>query len=184
MNLELLSLLSGIASSGPPSPTIAIVGFSYGGYAALVGLTFTPDMFACGVDVSGPPDLESLLKSVPKTWKLHKPFWYKFVGDPEIAEDVRIMRAKSPLFRAEALKRPLLIVHGLNDPRVTRKDVKRMISALRKHGRQVEYLEFVDEGHSINRWDNKIRFYRRLEDFLAKHLVGRSGGFNLSQWEM
>lgn len=162
---------------------IGIFGGSYGGYAVLVGLTFTPDIFACGVDVSGPTNLVTLVRSFPEHWEFGKSLWYKYVGNPAKPEDVKIMEAKSPLFRVEKIKRPLLIVHGQNDPRVKRKDVKKMISSLRKAGKRVEYLEFVYEGHSITQWSSKITFYRKLEDFLAKHLGGRTGGFSFSQWQ-
>ena len=158
---------------------IGIFGFSYGGYATLVGLTFTPDTFACGVNVFGMSNLVTTLESTPKYWKNWMPFFYKYVGDPKIPEDRKIMEAKSPLFRVDQIKKPLLIVQGANDVRVPQKESDQIVSALKKSGKEVQYILFPDEGHSIRNWQNKITFYRELEDFFAEHLGGRSGGFDV-----
>lgn len=160
---------------------IGICGRSYGGYAALVGLTFTPDTFACGVDMFGMSDLVSSSKpdAFPKYWKHWIPIWYKYVGNPNNAEDRRIMEAKSPLFLVEQIKRPLLIAQGANDPRVKQQESDQMVSAMKKAGKEVEYILFSDEGHGFSHWKNRLVFFRKMEDFLAKHLGGRSAGFDL-----
>ena len=158
---------------------IGVYGHSYGGYATLVGLTFTPETFACGVDAVGPSNLVTLLESVPKYWKHWMGYWYKYVGTPKNPEDRREMEEKSPLFRVSGIKRPLLIAQGGNDPRVKKKESDQIVSAMREAGKEVEYLLFSDEGHSFTHWKNRLVFYRKVEDFLAKHLGGRSAGFDL-----
>jgi dipeptidyl aminopeptidase/acylaminoacyl peptidase len=157
---------------------IAIAGGSYGGYAALVGLTFTPDVFACGVDVFGPSNLVSLLENFPDYWKPWMRFWYKYVGDPGNPAERHKMEAKSPLFRVDRITRPLLIAQGANDVRCTRLESDQMVAALQGAGKEVEYILFPNEGHSLTHWKNVLVFTRRIEDFLAKHLGGRSAGFD------
>jgi len=157
---------------------IAIAGGSYGGYAALVGLTFTPETFACGVDVFGLSNLVSLLESFPDYWKPWMPFWYEYVGDPRDPTDRRIMIAKSPLFRVDQITRPLLIVHGANDVRARQQESDQMVAAMRRAGKEVEYIVFQHEGHGLTHWKTVLVFFRRLEDFLAKHLGGRSNGLD------
>lgn len=157
---------------------IGIFGYSYGGYATLVGLTFTPDTFACGVDVFGISNLVSFSESVPKYWKSWMPFWYKYVGNPNNPEERYRMEAKSPLFRVAQIKRPLLIAQGANDVRVKQQESDQIVSALRKAGKEVEYILFPDEGHGFSNWKNRLAFNRKMEDFLAKHLGGRSAGFD------
>jgi len=157
---------------------IAIFGSSYGGYATLVGLTFTPDIFACGVDVFGVSNLVTFMQSVPKYWKNRMPYWYKYVGNPNDPEDRRRMKAQSPLFRVDQIKRPLLIVQGANDARVKQQESDQIVTAMREAGKAVEYIIFQNEGHSLRKWQNRIIFYRKLEDFLAGHLGGRSAGFD------
>lgn len=157
---------------------ICISGGSYGGYATLVGMTFTPDVFACGVDVVGPSNLVTLLKNSPSYWKNSMPFWYKFVGNPDNPRDRKKMESQSPLFKVNAVKNPLLIVQGANDPRVKQQESDQIVKALRASGKEVEYLLFKDEGHGIRKWTNNLIYKRKLEDFLAKHLGGRSAGFD------
>lgn len=159
---------------------ICIYGASYGGYATLVGLTFTPDVFACGVDIVGMSNLVTLLELAPPYWKLSLPYWYKYVGDPRRPEDRRRMEARSPLFRADQVKRPLLIIHGANDARVKQQESDQMVGALRKAGKEVEYVVFPDEGHRspYGNWKNILNRQKRIEDFLAGHLGGRSAGFD------
>lgn len=120
---------------------VAIYGGSYGGYAALVGLTFTPDVFACGISLNGPSNLITLIKSFPDYWK---PFlnssWYRFVGNPDNPKDVEDMKARSPFFFVEKIKRPLLIAQGANDVRVTKSETDQMVKVLRESGKEVEYM--------------------------------------------
>lgn len=157
---------------------ICISGGSYGGYATLVGMTFTPDVFACGVDVVGMSNLVTLIKNVPAYWKHGMPFWYKYVGNPDNPEDKKDMESRSPLFKVNAVKNPLMIVQGANDPRVTQLESDQIVKALRASGKEVEYLLFKDEGHGIRKWTNNLVYHRKMEDFLAKHLGGRSAGFD------
>ncbi len=157
---------------------ICIMGGSYGGYATLVGMTFTPDVFACGVDIVGPSNLVTLTENVPKYWKNGMPYWYKYVGRPDDPAQRKDMEARSPLFKVGAVINPLLIVQGANDPRVTQLESDQIVKALRDNGKEVEYLLFENEGHGISRWQNNLTYHRRVEDFLAKHLGGRSAGFD------
>ena len=161
--------------------SICISGGSYGGYATLVGMTFTPDVFACGIDVVGPSNLVSLLKNTPPYWKNGLPFWYKYVGNPEVPAERKDMENRSPLFKVDHVKNPLLIVQGANDPRVKQQESDQMVKALRQSGKDVEYLLFEDEGHGIRKWTNNLKFQRRVEEFLARNLGGRSNGFDYYQ---
>ncbi|MDQ3254648.1 MAG: S9 family peptidase [Acidobacteriota bacterium] len=153
---------------------VGIMGGSYGGYATLVGLTFTPELFAAGVDIVGPSNLASLIKSFPPYWK---PFmsisWTPFVGDPENPKEKADMEARSPLFKIDRIKAPLLIGQGANDPRVTQAESDQMVEAMRKAGKQVEYIIFTDEGHGFARPENRLFFNAKTEEFLAKHIGGR-----------
>lgn len=157
---------------------ICIMGGSYGGYATLVGITFTPDVFACGVDIVGPSNLVTLTENAPKYWKNFMPFWYKYVGHPDDPVQRKDMEARSPLFKVDAVKKPLLIVQGANDPRVTQLEADQIVKALRDAGKEVEYILFQNEGHGIQRWQNDLTYHRSIESFLAKHLGGRDAGFD------
>ncbi len=180
MHTDLIDGVKWAVAQGIADPDkIAIFGFSYGGYATLVGLTFTPDIFACGVDVFGMSNLVTFTRSVPEYWKNWMPYWYKYVGNPTNPEDISRMESKSPLFRVDQINRPLLIVQGANDARVKQQESDQIVAAMRKAGKEVEYILFQNEGHSIRNWQNRVIFYRGLEDFLAKHLGGRSAGFDL-----
>ncbi len=167
-----------VATGVADKDKVCISGGSYGGYATLVGMTFTPDVFACGVDVVGMSNLVSLIENVPAYWKNYMPFWYKFIGNPNNPKDRKDMQSRSPLFKVAAVKNPLMIVQGANDPRVTQKESDQIVKALRDSGKEVEYLLFKDEGHGIKKWTNNMKFQRKMEDFLAKHLGGRSAGFD------
>ena len=153
---------------------VAIYGGSYGGYATLVGLTFTPEVFACGVDYVGPSSLITLIESFPPYWR---PFlegtWYRFVGDPQDPEDRAELEAKSPLNRVDRIEDPLLIVQGANDPRVTKRESDQMAIALRDRGVKVEYLVAPNEGHGFANADNRMALYRSMETFLGECLGGR-----------
>jgi dipeptidyl aminopeptidase/acylaminoacyl peptidase len=179
MHTDLIDGVDWAVAKGIADPQkIAIFGGSYGGYATLVGLTFTPDIFACGVDVFGVSNLITFMQSVPKYWKNWMPYWYKYVGNPNDPEDRRRMKAKSPLFRVDQIKRPLLIIQGAHDARVKQQESDQIVTAMREASKEVEYILFEDEGHSLRNWQNRIIFYRKLEDFLAGHLGGRSAGFD------
>jgi dipeptidyl aminopeptidase/acylaminoacyl peptidase len=149
---------------------VAIFGGSYGGYAALVGATFTPDVFACAVDIVGPSNLVTMLRSMPPYWApLGKMFALR-VGD--VTKEQEFLKSRSPLFKADRIKIPLLIAQGANDPRVKRAESEQIVAALRQAGKPVEYLVFPDEGHGFLRPENRLKFYAAAEAFLMKHLGG------------
>lgn len=153
------------------SKKIAIFGTSYGGYAALVGATFTPDVFVCAVDVVGPSNLMTLLNSLPAYWESNKKMFALRVGDPE--KDVEFLKSRSPLFQLDQIKIPLLIAQCGNDPRVKKAEAEQVVEAMKKAGKPVKYLLFSDEGHGFSRPENLMKFYTEAETFLAKHLGGR-----------
>lgn len=160
---------------------VAIYGASYGGYSALVGATFTPEVFACAVDVVGVTDIARLLEAAPPYWELGLPWWHRYVGNPAVPEDRARMDAKSPLYRAEHAQKPILIMHGVNDPRVKLEQSEWMVAALRKAGKPVDYVTFTGDGHGNQRWPNNLTMYRKTEDFLAQCLGGRTSGFDYYQ---
>jgi len=153
---------------------IAIMGASYGGYATLAGLAFTPDVFAAGVDECGFSNLRTFVENVPAYWKpFMTSYWYQLVGNPEHPEDLIDMEKRSPLFYVDKIKAPLLIGQGANDPRVKKQESDQMVAAMRKAGKQVDYIVFPDEGHGFSRPEDTRRFYAATEQFLASHLGGR-----------
>jgi dipeptidyl aminopeptidase/acylaminoacyl peptidase len=160
---------------------VAIYGASYGGYSALVGATFTPEVFACAVDVVGVTDIARLLEAAPPYWELGLPWWHRYVGNPAVPEDRARMDAKSPLYRADRAVKPILIMHGVNDPRVKLEQSEWMVAALRKAGKEVDYVTFKGDGHGNQKWSNNLTMYRKTEDFLAKCLGGRTSGFDYYQ---
>ncbi|MFW6206219.1 MAG: alpha/beta hydrolase family protein, partial [Gemmatimonadota bacterium] len=153
---------------------VAIHGGSYGGYATLVGMTFTPEVFACGVDYVGPSSLITLIESFPAYWR---PFlegtWFRFVGDPTDAEVREELEERSPLFFVDRIEDPLLVVQGANDPRVTKLESDQLVTALRDRGIPVEYLVAPDEGHGFANADNRLALYRAMETFFGDCLGGR-----------
>src|SRR5262245_5444204 len=151
---------------------IAIYGGSYGGYAALVGATFTPDFFCCAVDIVGPSNLVTLLKSIPPYWEPMKKVFSVRVGDLET--EAKFLESRSPLFKVDRIKIPLLIAQGKNDPRVKQAESEQIVEAMRKAGKEVEYMLFADEGHGFARPENRLKFFGVAEKFLAKHLGGRA----------
>ena len=155
-----------------PRDQIAIMGGSYGGYATLAGLTMTPDVFACGVDIVGPSNLMTLLASVPPYWAPLLTLFKKRLGDPETAEGKALLVAASPLTHAAAIKRPLLIGQGANDPRVKQAESEQIVKAMKDHNLPVTYIVFPDEGHGFARPPNNIAFFGAAEAFLSAHLGG------------
>ena len=150
---------------------IGIMGGSYGGYATLCGLAFTPDLYACGVDMVGPSDVAALFKSFPPYWAVRKVRWIRRVGDVE--HDDALNRRISPVYHAADIKAPLLIAHGANDPRVMQSASDTIVAAMRKNNLSVQYVVYPDEGHGLARPDNNLDFMGRVEEFLAEHLDGR-----------
>lgn len=155
-----------------PGDRIGILGGSYGGYATLAGLTLTPDVFACGVDIVGPSNLLTLLASVPPYWAPLLTLFKKRVGDPETPEGKALLAAASPLTHAAAIKRPLLIGQGANDPRVKQAESEQIVKAMNDHHLPVTYIVFPDEGHGFARPPNNIAFFGAAEAFLSVHLGG------------
>ena len=156
---------------------VAIYGGSYGGYASLVGMTFTPEVFACGVAIVGISNLVTFYETVPPYWKLGvMPLFHKYVGDPARPEDRRRLEEKSPLFKAHQVQRPLLIIHGAKDVRVNVRESEQMVAALKQAGKDVRYVVFPDEGHrrDYGNWRNALRHYAEVEEFLAGCLGGRT----------
>jgi dipeptidyl aminopeptidase/acylaminoacyl peptidase len=147
------------------------MGASYGGYAALVGVTLTPDTFAAGVSRVGISNLITSEKSVPLYWSVHGPIRARRVGDPEKEEEM--LKSRSPVFFVDKIKAPVLIAHGANDVRVVAAESEQMVQAMRKADKTVEYFVYEDEGHSLFLATNKFHFYAKTEEFLAKHLAGR-----------
>jgi len=173
MHDDLIDTVQWAIDQGIADPKrIAIMGGSYGGYAALVGATFTPDVFCCAVDVVGPSNLSSLIRSIPPYWTTALDSLKKRVGDPDTEEE--FLNSRSPLFKADQIKIPMLIGQGANDPRVKQAESDQIVEALKKNGIEYEYLLFPDEGHGFAKPENRIRFNRAAEKFLAKHLGGRA----------
>ena len=174
MHTDLLEGVRWAVEQGYADPErVAILGASYGGYAALVGLTFTPEVFACGVDYSGPSDLITLVESFPPSWGPFLPrAWYPFVGDPRNPADREDMRRRSPLFRADSARAPLLIFQGANDPRVTRAQSDHIALAMHRRGIPVTYLVAGDEGHGWGNRETALAVTRAAEVFLARCLGG------------
>jgi len=153
---------------------VAIMGGSYGGYATLVGLTFTPELFACGVDLVGPSNLVTLLNTIPPYWAPTIELFTKRVGDHRTEKGRRLLEERSPLNRVDAICRPLLIGQGANDPRVKRSESDQIVEAMKVKGIPVTYLIYDDEGHGMARPENSLSFYAVAEAFLAEHLGGRA----------
>lgn len=147
---------------------VCIMGGSYGGYATLAGVTFSPDAFACGVDIVGPSNLNTLLKTIPPYWATFVAIFHKRMG-----EDEAFLKSQSPLFKADQIKAPLLIGQGANDPRVNKAESDQIVAAMRKNSKPVEYYVFPDEGHGFARPENRTAFNAASEEFLAKYLGGR-----------
>jgi dipeptidyl aminopeptidase/acylaminoacyl peptidase len=150
---------------------VAIYGGSYGGYAALVGAAFTPDVFCCAVDIVGPSNLKTLLETIPPYWAPMIAQLYRRVGNPET--DAEFLWSRSPLSRARDIRIPLLIAQGANDPRVKQAESEQIVAALTEAGIDHEYMLFPDEGHGFAKPENRIKFYTTAERFLAKYLGGR-----------
>lgn len=153
---------------------VAIYGRSYGGYATMVGMTFTPDVFAAGVNIVGLTDLTHAMETFPPYWRPYIHWWRNYVGDPTVQADRDDMAARSPIHFVDRIKRPLLIVQGANDVRVVRSHSDRIVEAMQDAGLPVQYILFEDEGHSIRKWQNQMTMNRAVERFLATHLGGRA----------
>jgi dipeptidyl aminopeptidase/acylaminoacyl peptidase len=176
MHDDLIDGVDWLVAEGIADPSrIGIYGGSYGGYAALVGASFTPGVFACAVSVVGPSSLVTLVRSFPAYWKpLLAGSWHRYVGDPDDPDQRADMEARSPMSRVDDITAPLLVIQGANDPRVTKVESDQIVAALRARGVEVEYVVKNDEGHGFVRPENRLDVYRALERFLARHLGGRA----------
>jgi dipeptidyl aminopeptidase/acylaminoacyl peptidase len=175
MHDDLLDAVDWAVANGVTKPdTVAIMGGSYGGYATLAALAFTPDRFACGVDIVGPSNLNTLMKTIPPYWEAIRAQFYKRMGDPTTPEGLALLKERSPLFKADQIRRPLLIGQGANDPRVNVNESQQIVDALKAKSIPVTYVVFPDEGHGFARPQNNIAFNAIAENFLAKCLGGRA----------
>ena len=180
MHDDLVDAVDWAVAEGIADPDrVAIYGGSYGGYAALCGVTLTPDLFAAAVSYVGPSSLVTLIRSFPAYWR---PFlqgtWFRYVGDPGTEEEpdeevVADLLSRSPLTHVDRITTPLMVVQGANDPRVTKVESDQIVAALRARGVDVEYLVKDDEGHGFANPENRLDLYRAMEAFLARHLGGR-----------
>jgi dipeptidyl aminopeptidase/acylaminoacyl peptidase len=152
---------------------IAIMGGSYGGYATLAALTRNPDTYACGVDLVGPSELERLINTIPPYWAAGRAKLLKAIGNPDTEEGRALLKERSPLYQADRIKKPLLIVQGENDPRVKREQSDRIVETMKSKGIPVTYLLYRGEGHGFAEPENNISFAAIAESFLGKCLGGR-----------
>jgi dipeptidyl aminopeptidase/acylaminoacyl peptidase len=170
MHDDLLDAMDHLVAQGiVDRKRMAIYGVSYGGYAALVGATFTPNVFKCAISVVGPSNLNTLFESFPEYWKPMIAMWHKRVGD-----DREFLWSRSPLSKVDDIKIPILIAQGENDPRVKRTESEQIVAAMKERGIAHEYVMYENEGHGLARPENRLDFYHRADRFLAKHLGGRA----------
>ncbi len=173
MQDDLTDAVTFVTGRGWADPArIAIYGGSYGGYAALAGAAFTPDLFCCAVDIVGPSSLKTLIETIPPYWGPMIAQFHRRVGDP--AKDAEFLWSRSPLSRVTDIKIPLFIAQGANDPRVKQAESEQIVAALERAGIEHEYMLFPDEGHGFAKPENRLRFYAAAERFLARHLGGRA----------
>ncbi|GCE25608.1 peptidase S9 [Dictyobacter alpinus] len=172
MHYDLVDGVEWAVKQGIADPKkVAIYGGSYGGYAALVGATFTPDLFCCAVDIVGPSNLITLIRTIPPYWSTALATFQKRVGNADTEEE--FLKSRSPLFAVDNIKIPLLIAQGANDPRVKQAEAEQIVAAMKSKGIQHEYMLFLDEGHGFAKPENRLKFYAAAEKFLARYLNGR-----------
>ena len=172
MHDDLLDAVDWVVEHGHADRSkVAIYGGSYGGYAALAGAAFTPEVFVCAVDIVGPSNLKTLIESIPPYWEPMIAQFHTRVGNPETEEE--FMWERSPLSKAGDIRIPLLIAQGANDPRVKQAESEQIVAVLQEKGIDHEYMLFPDEGHGFAKPENRLKFYAAAERFLAKHLGGR-----------
>jgi dipeptidyl aminopeptidase/acylaminoacyl peptidase len=174
MQDDLHDAVAGAVREGVADPErVAIMGGSYGGYAALAGLTFTPEAFACGVDIVGPSNLVTMVETIPPYWRSLIEVDAKRVGDSRTEEGRSFLWSRSPLPFADRIRRPLLIAHGANDPRVAQAESDQIVAEMGANGIPVTYVVFSDEGHGFVRPPNRLAFRAVTEAFLGAVLGGR-----------
>ncbi len=163
-----------LLNEGVAEPSrVGIMGGSYGGYATLAGLAFTPELYACGVDIVGPSNIFTLLESIPPYWEAGRSFLYGMVGDPNTPEGRERIREASPLFSSDRINKPLLIIQGANDPRVKKAESDQIVIELRDKKKPVTYLLADDEGHGFAKPVNRMAMFAETEKFLSEFLGGR-----------
>ena len=173
MHTDLLDGKNWTVKQGYADPKkVCIAGPSYGGYAVLAGLAFAPDEFVCGIDFYGPSNLVTFLRTMAPVLSLSKGNFYRRIGNLETEEE--FLKSRSPFFHASAIRAPLLIFQGANDPRVPQAESDQIVGAIRKNGGHVDYIVFPDEGHGFARPENNLKAWAAIEQFLAKHLGGRA----------
>ncbi|HVJ80609.1 MAG TPA: S9 family peptidase, partial [Planctomycetia bacterium] len=173
MHTDLLDAVDYAVNQGiADKQKVAIMGGSYGGYATLVGLTFTPDVFACGVDIVGPSNILTLLSTIPPYWAPQVKVFHDRVGDP--GKEKEFLLSRSPLTHVEKIKKPLLIGQGAKDPRVKQAESDQIVKAMQEKNIPVTYALFPDEGHGFARPENNQSFFAVTDVFLSQHLGGRS----------
>ena len=173
MHDDLVDAVEWAVKRGVADPDrVAIYGGSYGGYAALVGATFTPELFRCAIDVVGPSNLITLINTIPPYWQPLIAVFHERVGNPETEEE--LLKERSPLFKVDNIRIPTLIAQGANDPRVKQAESEQIVAAMQEKGIDHEYMLFPDEGHGFARPENRLKFYAAAERFLEKHLGGRA----------
>jgi dipeptidyl aminopeptidase/acylaminoacyl peptidase len=175
MHDDLIDAVDWAIQQGVANPKkVAVMGGSYGGYAALAGVTFTPEKFSCAVDIVGPSNLKTLIGSIPPYWKPIRSMFDVRMGNIDDPKDAELIKNASPLFKADKIVRPLLIGQGANDPRVNQKESEQIVAAIEKNKGKVTYVLYSDEGHGFARPENRIDFNARAEAFLAGCLGGRA----------
>lgn len=179
MHSDLTDAVNALVAQGTVDPQrVAIAGASYGGYASLVGMTHTPGQFRCAISTVGMSDLAALLDDAPPYWELGKPKWIRYAGNPADPAQRAAMKERSPLYKADRVQGPILLMHGVHDPRVKFSQSLQMAQALRANGKPVELVLFNKAGHRFQRWQDNLVAYRKTEDFLASCLGGRTAGFD------
>ena len=174
MDDDLLDALAWAVAEGVADPArVAIFGGSYGGYATLMALCRNPDTYACGIDLVGPSNLETLVRTIPPYWEAMRAQLHRAIGDPDTEAGMALIRERSPVYFADRIRAPLMIVQGANDPRVKQAESDQMVAALDASGVPVTYLLYPDEGHGLVRPENRLAFFARAEAFLARHLGGK-----------
>ena len=181
MHDDLIDAVRWAVTNGIADPKrVCIEGGSYGGYATLVGLTMTPEAFACGVDIVGPSNILTLLSTIPEYWQPAIQMFKDRVGDYTTEEGKKFLESRSPLNFVERITKPLLIAQGANDPRVKQSEADQIVKAMRDKHIPVTYVLYPDEGHGFQRPQNRLSFYAVTEAFLAEHLGGRAEPFGES----
>jgi dipeptidyl aminopeptidase/acylaminoacyl peptidase len=174
MHDDLIDAVNWSVAQGIADPRrIGIMGGSYGGYCALAAVTFTPEMFACAVDLVGPSSLITFVQTIPPYWEPFRAYLDVHLGNIDDPKDAEMLQRRSPLNYVDQIVRPLLIGQGANDPRIKQSESEQIVQTIEKKNGSVIYVLYPDEGHGFARPENNIDFSARAESFLARHLGGR-----------